>query len=110
MFILISVADNTGTHRDLIKDTVHETFIFAALAKVPTSIYSGKEAQSRLQCMFNCYRTYVWKSFRVFFFLLILKFFLINRALWEMEQDDVMRRAQIKEKAGPWKERRKLCF
>lgn len=33
MFILISMADNTGTHRDLIKDTVYERFIFTALAK-----------------------------------------------------------------------------
>lgn len=37
------MADNTGTHRDLIKDTVHETFIFAALAKVHASIYSAKK-------------------------------------------------------------------
>lgn len=29
------MADNTGTHRDLIKDTVYERFIFTALEKVP---------------------------------------------------------------------------
>lgn len=45
MFILISMADNTGTHRDLIKDTVYERFIFTALAKVPTSVYPGGKRQ-----------------------------------------------------------------
>lgn len=32
MFILISMADNTTTHRDPIKDTVYERFIFTVLA------------------------------------------------------------------------------
>lgn len=30
MFILISLADNTGTHRDLIKDTVYQGYIHCA--------------------------------------------------------------------------------
>lgn len=37
MFILISMADNTRTHRDPIKDTVYERFIFTVLAKRPPS-------------------------------------------------------------------------
>lgn len=30
MFILISLADNTGTHRDLIKDTVYQGYLHCA--------------------------------------------------------------------------------
>lgn len=37
MFILISTVGNTEAHRDLIKDTVHDMFIFAALENVHTS-------------------------------------------------------------------------
>lgn len=42
MFILISMADNTATHRDLIKDTVHGRFIFTTLAMVPTWLSPGR--------------------------------------------------------------------
>lgn len=88
MFILISMADNTGTHRDLIKDTVHGRFISAALA--PTSVYPGKEEGHRFQHMFSWCICVTFKA-------ILLSSVHIQRAWWEVRWGDG-RHGQIKEK------------